>query len=92
MRKENMGPTNTHFLPQGSEKQASVAEAKVVRFLAEHNLSFATVDHLGLLFKSIFPDSKIATAYSCGKTSILYFKLCFIVFYCYSPRFTININ
>ena len=33
-----------------------------------HNLPFALVDHLGLLFKSIFPDWKIAKAYSCGKT------------------------
>ncbi len=37
-------------------------------FLAEHNLPFATADHLGPLFKSIFPDSKIAKGYSCGKT------------------------
>ena len=68
--KRKQGPINTHFLPQGSniEKQASIAEVKVVGFLAEHNLPFATADHLGPLFKSIFPDSKIAKAYSCGKT------------------------
>ena len=34
----------------------------------QHNLDFATADHLRPLFKSIFPDSKIAEAYSCGKT------------------------
>ena len=68
--KKKQGPINTHFLPQGSntEKQASIAEVKVVGFLAEHNLPFVIADHLGPLFKSIFPDSKIAKAYSCGKT------------------------
>ena len=68
--KRKQGPINTHFLPQGSniEKQASIAEVKVVGFLAEYNLPFATADHLGPLFKSIFPDSKTAKIYSCGKT------------------------
>ena len=68
--KKKQGPINTYFLPQGSntEKQASIAEVKVVEFLAEHNLTFATADHLGRLLKSTFPDSKIAKAYSCGKT------------------------
>ena len=50
------------------EKQTSITEVKVVGFLGEHNLPFATADHLGPLFKAIFPDSKIAKAYSCGKT------------------------
>ena len=59
--KRKQEPINTHFLPQGSniEKQASIAEVKVVGFLAEHNLPFATADHLGPLLKSIFPNSKI---------------------------------
>ena len=37
--KRKQGPINTHFLPQGSniEKQASIAEVKVVGFLAEHS-------------------------------------------------------
>ena len=54
--KRKQGPINTHFLPQVSniEKQASIAEVNVVGFLAEHNLPFATADHLGPLFKSIF--------------------------------------
>ena len=68
--KRKQGAVNTHFFPQGLdiEKQTSIAEVKVVRFLAEHNLPFATADHLGPLFKAIFPDSKIAKAYSCSKT------------------------
>ena len=68
--KRKQGPINTHFLPYGSniEKQASIAEVKVVGFLAGHNLPFATADHLGPLFKSTFPDSKLAKDYSCCKT------------------------
>ena len=45
-----------------------IAEVKAAGFLAEHSLPFTTADHLGSLFKSIFPDSIIAKAYSCGKT------------------------
>ena len=37
-------------------------------FIAEHNIPLAVADHLGLLFKDIFPDSKIAKNYACGKT------------------------
>ena len=38
--KRKQGAINTHFFPQGSdlEKQTSIAEVKVVAFLAEHNL------------------------------------------------------
>ena len=50
------------------EKQVQYAEVKVSGFLAEHNLPLATADHLTHLFKDIFPDSKIAKSYSCGKT------------------------
>ena len=73
--KRKQGPINTDFLPQGSniDKQASIAEVKVVGFSAEHNLVFAILDHLGPLFKSIFADSKIAKTYSCGKTKHLLF-------------------
>ena len=37
-------------------------------FIAEHNIPLAVADHLGPLFKDIFPDSKIAKNYACGKT------------------------
>lgn len=44
------------------------AEVKINGFLAEHNLPIAVADHIGLLLKDIFPDSKIASAYACGRT------------------------
>ena len=64
--KRKQGPINTDFLPEGSniEKQASISEVKVARFLAENNLPLATADHLGSLFQSMFPDSKIT--HSCS--------------------------
>ena len=67
--KRKLGSISTHFLPQGSniEKQVSIAEVKVVGFLAEHSLPSAAADHLGPLFKSIFIVSKIAKAYPCCK-------------------------
>ena len=44
------------------------AEVMVTNFLVQHNLPLATADHLGPLFKTIFPDSKIAKLYACGRT------------------------
>ena len=37
-------------------------------FLVEHNLPLATADHMSKLAKSMFPDSKIAAKYKCGRT------------------------
>ena len=39
----------------------------ITNFLLQHNLPIATADHLGLLFKEIFPDSKITAAYASGR-------------------------
>ena len=38
----------------------------VTNFLIQHNLPIATAGHLGPLFKTIFPDSKIAQSYACS--------------------------
>ena len=45
----------------------------ITNSLVQHNLQIATADHLGPLFKEIFPDSKIAAAYAsgCTKTSAI---------------------
>ena len=47
---------------------ARKAEVKMTGFFAEHNLPIAAADHMGPLLKVIFPDSKIASAYACGRT------------------------
>ena len=48
-----------------------MAEVKVTGFIAEHNILLVVADHLGLLFKDIFHDSKIANNYACGKTKTI---------------------
>ena len=37
-------------------------------FLIQHNLPISTLDHLGPLFRTMFPDSEIAKRYACGRT------------------------
>ena len=44
-------------------KFASSAEVKVTGFLTEQNFSFPAADHLGPLFRKIFPHSKTTKAY-----------------------------
>ena len=46
------------------ERQVQYTEVKISGFLAEHNLSLATTDHLTHIVKDIFPDSKSAKSYS----------------------------
>ena len=61
------------FAPNRNEdttfsRKVTKAEVMVTNFLVQHNLPIATADHLGPLFKEIFPDSSIASSYSCGRT------------------------
>lgn len=44
------------------------AEVMVTNFLIQRNLPVATAGHLGPLFKTIFPDSKITQSYACSAT------------------------
>ena len=44
------------------------AEARWSLFTAKHNLSFLSGDHATKLFKTMFPDSKIARSFGCGHT------------------------
>ena len=43
------------------------SELYFARFVAEHNMSFATTDHFSKLCKVMFPDSKVAESFSCGR-------------------------
>lgn len=54
--------------PGNSGSNVIKAEVMITDFLVQHNLPIATADHLGPLFKEIFPDSKIAAAYASGRT------------------------
>ena len=51
-----------------TSKAVTKAEVMVTNFLVQHNLPLATADHMGPLFKAIFPDSKIASSYAPGQT------------------------
>jgi hypothetical protein len=62
------------FHSQEPKDAVTKAEVIVTNFLIQHNLPLATSDHLGPLFRSVFPDSDIAKKYSCGRT-----KTCAIV-------------
>lgn len=44
------------------------AEIMMCQFIAMHNLSFLTADHLSGLVSSMFPDSKIASGFACKHT------------------------
>ncbi len=48
--------------------QVTIAETYFSMFIAEHNLPFMAADHFSKLCKVMFPDSKIASEYSSGRT------------------------
>ena len=52
------------------EDQAMRAEIYFAKFVAEHNLPFLVADHFSRLTKVMFPDSKVAEAYSCARIKI----------------------
>ena len=56
-----------------STKQSAVTRSEVLttNFLIQHNLPLATSDHLGPLFRAIFPDSEIAKQYGCARTKTM---------------------
>ena len=57
----------TFFQKDASDHQRNVlsAEVQMSNFIAMHNLSFQTADHLSDLLPKMFPDSKIASDLSC---------------------------
>lgn len=57
------------IIPTRNNDQAiKRAEIKICGFLAEHNISFNTMDHLTDVLKEAFPDSKIAEGLHLGRT------------------------
>ena len=50
------------------ENKITAAEVHFTAFIAEHNLPFSASDHFTKLCKAIFPDSKIAEGFACGRT------------------------
>lgn len=48
--------------------QTRRAEVKVAATKVQHNVPLAVADHLGLLLKECFKDSKTAQEYKCART------------------------
>ena len=48
--------------------KVKTAEIRLATFFAEHNVAFSTVDHLVPVLKDVFPDSKIASDVTLGRT------------------------
>ena len=60
---------SNYFAKGGNdEEDVTKAEPLFTGFIWEHNLPIAATDHAGPLFKKMFPDSKIASKYSCART------------------------
>ncbi len=63
--------SNTSLLDLFAASSAdAVTRAEVIatNFLIQHNLSISTSDHLGPMFRAMFPDREIAKHYACGRT------------------------
>ena len=72
------------IIPQSpTEDTVTRAEVLFANFIAEHNLPFATANHFTHLTHAMFPDSKIARAFSCART-----KTTCIVKGALNPHFT----
>ena len=57
------------FMPQSPiEDAVTRSEVLFANFIAEHNLSFSTTNHLSHLTHVMFPDSKIARAFKSART------------------------
>ena len=76
--KRNKHGINSIFIKQSDplDMQVRREEGKVTGFIVKHNVPVAVADHLGPLFKHIFPESKIAKNYICdnAKTAYLYLE------------------
>ena len=51
--------------------QVTRAEVKIANWLVQHNIPLAVTDHLGPMFKDIFPDSQIAMGYASARTKTM---------------------
>lgn len=58
----------TDMFKPATDNSTIRAEALFCSFLTEHNVPIALADHSTHLFKKMFPDSKIAKNYACGRT------------------------
>ena len=68
------------------EDDITSAELHFTTFISEHNLAFLAADHFTKLCKWMFPDSKVAEGFSCGRT-----KTTVIVKFVLAPTFNADV-
>ena len=56
------------YFARSTDNTVINAECLFTGFIVEHNLPVNASDHTGQLFRRMFPDSKIAAKYHCGRT------------------------
>ena len=64
------------FAPSAREAElrdsVTRAEALHTNFIAQHNLSFLSFDHVTKLYEKMFPDSKISKRFACSRIKTAY--------------------
>lgn len=70
LSKQLQKPITTFFTtaPTSINTIVSNAEIKICAFIAEHNISFLAIDHLSVLLKDIFHETKIAKEMNLKRT------------------------
>ena len=68
VKKQSRLPSSFTGEKTSKQQKGLYAEVMVSNITVQHNLSISAADHLGQLFKNIFPDSQIASSYACSKT------------------------
>ena len=58
----------TSFFSKKGDTSVISVEVHFTDFLVEHNIALNASDHAGQLFRSMFPDSKIAKEYASART------------------------
>uniref|UniRef100_H3AXR2 Uncharacterized protein n=1 Tax=Latimeria chalumnae TaxID=7897 RepID=H3AXR2_LATCH len=71
--KKSTGGGILQYLPDRTlQDNCTAAEVMFVNLLVEHNISFNMADHFTTLVKNMFPDSKVAKNFQCGRTTSTY--------------------
>ncbi|XP_033744260.1 zinc finger BED domain-containing protein 5-like [Pecten maximus] len=68
MKIESTSTPVTSFFKTQTDDDVTRAECLFANFICEHNIAFNTADHFTKLCKLMFPDSKIAQKFHCGRT------------------------
>ncbi|CAC5375019.1 unnamed protein product [Mytilus coruscus] len=68
LQAQNSTKSASNFFTRPDDDGVTKAEVVFAYSIAEHNIPFSYADHFTKLCKVMFPDSKIATKFACGRT------------------------